>query len=66
MTAVGRIQKLLGGAPVTGALHNDLDIVRLVRRGVPTQAVDHFLLSTGLNFDALDPNVLTLRTFIAR
>lgn len=63
MTAVTRIRELLGGETVTGPLHNDLDMARLVRRGVPTQAVDHFLASTGLSLNALDPNVLTVRTF---
>jgi putative toxin-antitoxin system antitoxin component (TIGR02293 family) len=66
MTAVARIQELLGGEVVTGPLHNDADIVRLIRRGVPTQAVDHFLASAKLSFNALDPKVLNLRTFKRR
>lgn len=66
MTAVAKIQELLGGEMLTGPLHNDRDIVRLVRRGVPTQAVDHFLASTKLSFNALDPKVLNLRTFKRR
>lgn len=51
---------------MTGPLRDDRDIVRLVRRGVPTQAVDHFLASAGLSFNALDPKVLNLRTFRRR
>ncbi|MBO9579551.1 MAG: DUF2384 domain-containing protein [Sphingobium sp.] len=66
MTAVARIQELLGGEAMTGPLHNERDIVRLVRRGVPTQAVDHFLVASGLSFNALDPKVLNLRTFRRR
>ncbi|WP_081331633.1 antitoxin Xre/MbcA/ParS toxin-binding domain-containing protein [Sphingobium yanoikuyae] len=66
MTAVARIQELLGGEALTGPLHNERDIVRLVRRGVPTQAVDHFLTSVGLSFNALDPKVMNLRTFKRR
>jgi len=42
MTAVAKIQALLGGEEVTGPLTTELDLVRLVRRGVPTQALDHF------------------------
>ncbi|PKP94572.1 MAG: toxin-antitoxin system antitoxin component family protein [Alphaproteobacteria bacterium HGW-Alphaproteobacteria-16] len=66
MTAVARIQELLGGEAMTGPLHNERDIVRLIRRGVPTQAVDHFLTTAGLTFNALDPKVLNLRTFKRR
>lgn len=66
MTAVTRIQELLGGEALTGPLHNERDIVRLIRRGVPTQAVDHFLAMAGLTFNAIDPKVLNLRTFKRR
>ena len=66
MTAVARIQELLGGEAVTGPLHNERDIVRLVRRGVPTQAVDHFLETAKLSFNLLDPKVINLRTFKRR
>jgi len=50
MTMVSRIQELLGGEPITGPLHSERDIVRLVRRGVPPQAVDHFLKVARLSF----------------
>lgn len=66
MSAVGRIQELLGGEAITGPLHNERDIVRLVRRGVPTQAVDHFLEAARLSFNLLDPKVINLRTFKRR
>ncbi|RIA46311.1 putative toxin-antitoxin system antitoxin component (TIGR02293 family) [Hephaestia caeni] len=66
MTAVARIQELLGGEAMTGPLHNERDIVGLVRRGVPTQSVDHFLAAAGLTFNAIDPTVLNLRTFKRR
>lgn len=66
MTAVARIQALLGGELVTGPLHNERDIVRLIRRGVPTQAVDHFLSMARLSFNALDPQILNRRTFKRR
>jgi putative toxin-antitoxin system antitoxin component (TIGR02293 family) len=66
MTAVTRIQELLGGEALTGPLHNERDIMRLIRRGVPTQAVDHFLTMAGLTFKTLDPKVLNLRTFKRR
>ncbi len=66
MVAVARIQELLGGEAVTGPLHNERDIVRLVRRGVPTQAVEHFLKAAGLPFNLLDPKVINLRTFKRR
>lgn len=64
--SVERIQELLGGEGLTGPLHNERDIVRLVRRGLPTQAVDHFLSTSGLSFNALEPKVLSLRTFKRR
>ncbi|WP_231848732.1 type II RES/Xre toxin-antitoxin system antitoxin [Sphingobium sp. SYK-6] len=63
---MARIQALLGGESVTGPLNDERDIVRLVRRGVPTQAVDHFLAAAGLPFNALDPQVLNRRTFRRR
>ncbi|PZU68044.1 MAG: toxin-antitoxin system antitoxin component family protein, partial [Sphingobium sp.] len=44
--SVERIQELLGGEALTGPLHNERDVVRLIRRGVPTEAVDHFLLTS--------------------
>lgn len=66
LAAVGRIQELLGGEALTGALHNERDIVRLIRRGVPTQAVEHFLKVSGITFHSLDPHILTRRTFEQR
>lgn len=66
MATVARIQELLGGEIVTGPLNNEGDIVRLIRRGVPTQAVDHFLEAARLPFNALDPKVLNRRTFKRR
>ena len=66
MTALTRIQALLGGEAVTGPLHNERDMVRLVRRGVPTQAVDHFLAAARLSFNSLDPKILNHRTFKRR
>jgi putative toxin-antitoxin system antitoxin component (TIGR02293 family) len=66
MTAVVRIQALLGGEHVTGPLRTDLDIVRLVRRGVPTEAVDHFLEASHLTFNAIERHVLARRTFKRR
>jgi putative toxin-antitoxin system antitoxin component (TIGR02293 family) len=66
MTAVARIQALLGGEAVTGPLRTDLDIVSLVRRGVPTEAVDHFLSASHLTFNAIERHVLARRTFKRR
>lgn len=66
MTAVARIQELLGGEQFTDPLHNERDIVRLIRRGVPTQAVDQFLAAARLSFNMLDPSVLNRRTFKRR
>ncbi len=58
MSAVERIQTLLGGEANTGPLHSERDVMRLVRRGLPTQAVDHFLRASRLTFSALDPQIL--------
>jgi putative toxin-antitoxin system antitoxin component (TIGR02293 family) len=66
MAAIAKIQELLGGEPVTGPLHSELDIVRLVRRGVPTQAVDHFLEVSRLTFHTVERHVLPRRTFRRR
>lgn len=66
MGAVAKIQELLGGEALTGPLRTERDIVKLIRRGVPTQAVDHFLSAAGLSFNALDPQILNRRTFKRR
>jgi putative toxin-antitoxin system antitoxin component (TIGR02293 family) len=56
----------LGGEDVTGPLRSDLDIVRMVRRGVPTEAVDHFLRASQLSFNSIERHVLARRTFRRR
>ncbi|HUZ13812.1 MAG TPA: antitoxin Xre/MbcA/ParS toxin-binding domain-containing protein [Caulobacteraceae bacterium] len=66
MTAVARIQELLGGEANTGPIRTDLDVVRLVRRGVPTRAVDHFLRASHLTFEAIEGHVMARRTFKRR
>jgi putative toxin-antitoxin system antitoxin component (TIGR02293 family) len=66
MTAVARIQQLLGGEQVTGPLRSDLDVVRMVRLGVPTQAVDHFLAASHLTFNSIERHVMARRTFKRR
>jgi len=66
MAGVDTIQELLGGEAVTGPLHSERDLVRLIRRGVPTRAVDHFLKSAHLPFNAIDGIVLNRRTFKRR
>jgi putative toxin-antitoxin system antitoxin component (TIGR02293 family) len=66
VTAVARIQALLGGEGVTGPLRTELDVVRLVRRGVPTEAVGHFLTTSHLTFNAIERHVLARRTFKRR
>jgi putative toxin-antitoxin system antitoxin component (TIGR02293 family) len=66
MTAIARIQHLLGGEQITGPLRSDLDVVRLVRLGVPTQAVDHFLAISHLTFTSIERHVMARRTFKRR
>jgi putative toxin-antitoxin system antitoxin component (TIGR02293 family) len=66
MTAATKIQELLGGEAVTGPLRTDMDVMRLVRRGVPTAAVDHFLEQSHLTFNAIESHVLPRRTFKRR
>lgn len=66
MSAVARIQALLGGEANTGPLHSERDVMRLVRRGLPTQAVNHFLNASRLSFNTLDPQILNRRTFKRR
>ena len=66
MAQVARIQQLLGGEHVTGPLKTEFDVVRLVRRGVPTQSVDHFLAASHLSFNSIERHVLARRTFKRR
>lgn len=66
VTAVAKIQELLGGEPVTGRLDSELDVVRLVRRGLPPVAVENFLAATRLQFPAIEPYVMPRRTFNRR
>lgn len=66
MTAVAKIQELLGGESVTGPVRTEFDLVRLVRRGVPTRAVDHFLRASHLTFNAIEGHVMARRTFKRR
>ena len=66
MAAVAKIQELLGGEGVTGPLRSDLDVVRLVRGGVPTEAVDRFLELSQLSFSSIEAHVLPRRTFKRR
>ncbi len=66
MTAIAKIQALLGGEALTGPIHSEFDLVRLVKRGVPTGAVDHFLLVSHLTFNAIEWHVMPRRTFKRR
>lgn len=66
MGVVERIQALLGGEATTGPLTSERDVMRLVRRGLPTEAVDYFLHASQLSFNALDPHILNRRTFKRR
>lgn len=66
MAAVKRMQELLGGEPVIGPLRSELDVVRLVRRGVPTAAVERFLEATELGFPTIEAHVMPRRTFKRR
>jgi putative toxin-antitoxin system antitoxin component (TIGR02293 family) len=66
MTAIARIQALLGGEEVTGPMRSELDLVRLVKRGVPTLAVDAFLAASNLTFNAIEGHVMPRRTFKRR
>ena len=66
MTEVAKIQELLGGEELTGPLRTEFDIVWLVRRGVPTRAVDHFLHASQLTFHAIEHHVMARRTFRRR
>ena len=66
MSAVAKIQALLGGEEITGPMRSELDLVRLVKRGVPTRAVDHFLTASNLTFNAIEGHVMPRRTFKRR
>ena len=66
MTAVARIQELLGGEAITGRLVTEFDLVRLVRRGLPPEAVEGFLAATRQPFSAIEPYVMPRRTFNRR
>lgn len=66
MNAVTKIQDLLGGEAVTGPLNSEFDLVRLIRRGLPTIAVDHFLKVSQLKFNVIEEQVMARRTFRRR
>jgi putative toxin-antitoxin system antitoxin component (TIGR02293 family) len=66
MSAIATIQEFLGGEGVTGPLRTERDLRQLVRRGVPTEAVDHFLQAAHMNFSAIETHVLNRRTFKRR
>lgn len=66
ISTVATIGEFLGGEGVTGPLRTERDLRRLVRRGVPTQAVDHFLRAAHMNFSAIETHVLNRRTFKRR
>ena len=66
MAAVARIQELLGGEAVTGPLRTEQDVLGLVRRGVPTVAVERFLRRAQLGFTVIEAHVLPRRTFKRR
>ncbi len=66
MSPIAKIQEMLGGEAVTGPMRTDFDLVRLVRRGVPTRAVDHFLRASNLSFNVIEGHVLPRRTFKRR
>lgn len=66
MAAVAHISRLLGGESLTGRLRSERDVVSLARRGVPTDAFDHFLKEVGFYFNAIEPTVMPRRTFERR
>lgn len=66
MASLAAMRDLMGGEGVTGPLHTELDLVRLVRRGIPTEAVTFFLQASRLNFPAIERHVLPRRTFKRR
>lgn len=66
MTAIAKLQSLLGGESITGSLKSELDIVRLVRRGIPSAAVECFLATTRLGFGSIETHVLARRTYNRR
>ncbi len=60
------IENLLGGEALVGRLRSDMDVIALVREGVPTGAVRHFA-DRGLgDFGVIDRSVLPRRTFKRR
>lgn len=66
MAAVAKIQEMLGGEAITGPLRTDFDLMRLIRQGVPTLAVDRFLEHSHLTFNAIEHHVMPRRTFKRR
>ena len=66
MAPVAKIQALLGGEAVTGRLRSELDLMRAVCQGLPSEAVDRFLEQSHLPFQAIEDNVVPRRTFKRR
>lgn len=61
-----QIERLLGGEALVGKLGSDMDIIGLVRRGVPTGAVRYFADRHLGDFAMIDRSVMPRRTFRRR
>jgi putative toxin-antitoxin system antitoxin component (TIGR02293 family) len=66
MAPVAKIQALLGGETVTGPLNSDFDLMKAVRLGLPTAALDSFLEQTRFPFHSIENHVVARRTFKRR
>lgn len=66
MIAAEKIKELLGGEVVTGRLVTELDLVGLVRRGLPPVAVDNFLAATRQPFSLIEAYVMSERALARR
>ena len=66
MNALINLLKIVGGLPVIGAASGPMDLVRLVRRGLPVGAAQFLLDSGRLTATELDQVVLPRKTLAHR
>lgn len=64
-TALGALE-IIGGPETTGSANNDMDLVRLVRRGLPVNALQHVIDTGRLTRAEVDTVVLPRKTLANR
>ena len=64
-SALGALE-IIGGPEMTGPVNDDMDLVRLVRRGLPVKALEHVIDTGRLTRAEVDTVVLPRKTLANR